>query len=204
MTDHACRTTCICGHSPAALGATSVQYRFVNAPTERFDVAGQNGNGLVMDASMRQQDITLDEWVNDLRLVNRFEVGGHTHNVALGLYYAKVEETFFQIGASALVDVQDNARLLDIVALNAAGQVVANLTEGGISRYGLQFNNAEGESNTLALYASDEWSLNDKLRVDLGFRWERIEMSGRNERSASINLGQSPTPAACGACAGRT
>ena len=180
---------------PAALGATSVEYRFVNALNERFDVLNQNGNGLVMDASMREQDITLDEWINDLRLLNRFEIGGQTHNVALGLYYAKVEETFFQIGASALVDVQDNARLLDIVALNAAGQVVANMTEGGISRYGLQFNNAEGESKTIAFYASDEWQMNDKLRVDLGFRWERIEMSGRNERSAGVNLGQSPTPA---------
>ena len=178
---------------PAALGATSVEYRFVNAPGERFDVANQNGNGLVMDASMREQDITLDEWINDFRLLNSFEVGGQTHNLALGLYYAKVQETFFQIGASALVDVQDNARLLDMVALNASGQVVANITEGGISRYGLQFNNAEGESDTIALYAADEWSINDQLRVDLGFRWERIEMSGRNERSATVNLNQSPS-----------
>lgn len=180
---------------PSALGATSVQYRFVNAPGQVFDVENENGNGLVMDAAMREQDIALDEWINDLRLLKRFEVGGQTHDLALGLYYAKVDETFFQIGATALVDVRDNARLLDMVALNGAGQVVANLTEGGISRYGLQFNNADGGSDTIALYASDEWRLNDQLRVDLGFRWERIEMSGRNERSATINLNQSPTPA---------
>jgi outer membrane receptor protein involved in Fe transport len=176
---------------PSALGATAVQLRFANAPGETFDVAGQNGTGLIMDASMRQQDIALDEWINDFRLLNRFEFGGQSHDIALGLYYAKVEESFFQIGASALVDVQDQARLLNLVALNAAGQVVANITENGISRYGLQFNNAEGESNSIALYASDEWRLNDKLRIDLGFRWERIEMSGRNERSATVNLGQS-------------
>lgn len=180
---------------PPALGATSVQYRYVNAPNEVFNVANQNGNGLVMDASMRQQDIALDEWINDLRLQNRFEVGGQVHDVALGFYYAKAEERFFQIGATALVDVQDQARLLNLVALNAAGNVVANLTENGISRYGLQFNNAEGEATTMAFYASDEWRLNDKLRVDLGFRWEQIEMTGRNERSATVNLGQSPTPA---------
>lgn len=178
---------------PAALGATAVQLRFVNAPGEVFNVAGQNGTGLIMDASMREQDIALDEWINDFRLLNRFEFGGQSHDVALGVYYANVQESFFQIGASALVDVQDQARLLDLVALNVAGQVVANITENGISRYGLQFNNAEGESKSLALYASDEWRLNDKLRIDLGFRWERIEMSGRNERSATINLGQSPS-----------
>lgn len=191
----ASRLTQVFASLPAALGATSVQYRYVNAPSEVFNVANANGNGLVMDASMREQDIALDEWINDLRLQNRFEVGGQTHDVALGFYYAKAKESFFQIGATALVDVQDQARLLNIVALNAAGNVVANLTENGISRYGLQFNNADGEAETMAFYASDEWRLNDKLRVDLGFRWEQIDMSGRNERSATINLNQSPTPA---------
>ncbi|WP_309643618.1 TonB-dependent receptor domain-containing protein [Phenylobacterium sp.] len=168
-----------------------MQIRFVNAPSQVFNVAAENGTGLIMDASMREQDITLDELINDFRLVKTFEVGDQRHDVAVGLYYAKVEETFFQTGASALVDVRDNARLLNLVGLNAAGAVVANITENGISRYGLQFNNAEGESNTVALYAADEWSLNDKLRIDLGARWERIELSGRNERSSTINLGQS-------------
>ena len=178
---------------PAALGAASAQIRFVNAPGEVFNVANQNGTGLVMDASMREQDITLDEWINDLRLLRTFEVGGQSHDVALGFYVAKVDETFFQTGASALVDVQDQARLLDLVALNAAGAVVASFTENGISRYGLQFNNAEGSSETYAFYGSDAWSLTDKLRVDLGLRWEKIDLSGRNERSATVNLGQSPT-----------
>nr|QQZ51628.1 TonB-dependent receptor [Phenylobacterium glaciei] len=165
----------------------------MNAPGEVFNVAAQNGTGLVMDASMREQDIKLDEWINDLRLLRTFEVGSQSHDVALGFYVAKVDESFFQTGASALVDVQDQARLLDLVALNASGAVVANFTENGISRYGLQFNNAEGSSETYAFYGSDAWSLTDKLRVDLGVRWEKIDLSGRNERSATINLGQSAT-----------
>ncbi len=177
---------------PAALGAVSGRLTYVNGG-QPFDIANQNGTGLVQDAFLRQQDIKLDEWINDLRLLRRFDLGGQSHDVALGVYFAKDDETFVQNGAAVLTDIRGNARLLNLEALNAAGQVVATMTENGFSRYGSQFNNASGNSKSWAVYGSDEWRLTDKLRVDLGARWEKIEMSGRNERSAAINLNQSPT-----------
>lgn len=173
----------------ASLGVVSGRLTYVNGG-EAFDVAGQNGTGLVMDAFLRTQDIKLDEVINDLRVTRTFDVGGQTHDVALGVYYARAEESFLQQGAAVLVDVRENARLLNLVGLNAGGQVVANFTDNGFSRYGSQFDNAEGESTTWAVYAADEWSLTDRLRVDFGARWERIELSGRNERRATIDLGQ--------------
>jgi outer membrane receptor protein involved in Fe transport len=173
----------------AAAGVVSGRLTYVNGG-QAFDIPNQNGTGLVMDAFLRTQDITLDETINDLRLLRRLDVGGQSHDVAFGLYYARAEETFFQQGSAVLVDVRENARLLNSQGLNAAGQVVANFTENGFSRYGSQFNNAEGESETWAIYAADEWRITEQLRVDLGARWERIKLSGRNERSATINLGQ--------------
>ncbi len=179
---------------PAALGPVTGRLVYANG-LQPFDTAGQNGNGLVMDAFVRQQDIKLSEWINDTRLQRRFDFGGQSHDVAIGFYYADVEERFRQQGAAVLIDVQDQARLLSLTAVNAAGQTVATFTENGFSRYGTQFNNAEGKSKTVALYASDEWRLGSKLRIDLGFRWERIEFTGRNERSATVNLNQSATAA---------
>lgn len=176
----------------ASLGVTAGRLTYVNGG-QAFDVANQNGTGLVMDAFLRVQDITLDETINDLRLSRRFEMAGQSHDVTLGVYYAGAEETFLQQGAAVLVDVREQARLLNLQGVNAAGVVVANFTENGFSRYGSQFNNAEGESDTWALYAADEWRIGDKLRIDFGARWERIKLSGRNERSATINLGQSTT-----------
>jgi outer membrane receptor protein involved in Fe transport len=173
----------------AALGVTAGRLTYVNGG-QAFDVANQNGQGLVMDAALRTQDITLDEVINDLRFTRRFEMGSQSHDVAFGLYYANAEETFFQAGSSVLIDIQDNARLLNLQGVNAAGTVVANFTENGFSRYGTQFNNAEGQSDTWALYAADEWHITDKLRVDFGARWEHIKLSGRNEGSSTINLNQ--------------
>lgn len=172
----------------AALGVTSARLTYVNgggafSPT-------QNGNGLVMDAFIRQQDITLREYIDDFRVQRKLDLGGQTHDLAFGLYYAKAEETFKQQGSAVLIDIQDNARLLNLTGFNAAGQPVANFTENGFSRYGTQFNNAEGDSRSWALYAADEWQVTEKLRIDLGARWEKIKLSGANERSATINLGQ--------------
>ena len=174
-------------------GATDVQLRYATSG-ERFDVANQNGNGLVIDGSLRWVDVPLEEFINDFRLLHEFDAGGQ-HDVALGFYFADVSESFRRYSATALLDVQDNARRLDLVAVNAAGQVIGSATENGISRYGAEFANADGGSTTIAAYASDEWQLTDQLRIDLGARWEKIDFEGRNERSRTINLGQSRTPA---------
>jgi outer membrane receptor protein involved in Fe transport len=172
----------------ASLGVVSGRLTYASDGTP-FALGSQNGNGLVMDAFLRQQDITLEEWINDLRFQRKFDLAG-SHDLAFGFYYAHVEETFKQQGAAVLLDVQDNARRLNLQGLNAAGQVVANFTENGFSRYGSQFNNAEGTSKSYAIYAADEWQVTEKLRIDLGARWEKIKLSGRNERSAAINLNQ--------------
>ncbi|HEX7943412.1 MAG TPA: TonB-dependent receptor [Phenylobacterium sp.] len=177
--------------SAASLGVVSGRLVYVNGG-QAFGPTS-NGNGLVMDAFIRQQDITLKEWIDDFRVQRKFDIGGQSHDLAFGFYFAKADETFRQQGSAVLIDIQDNARLLDLQGLNAAGQVVTNFTENGFSRYGTQFNNASGTSKSYAFYAADEWQVTDKLRIDLGGRWEKIDLSGANERSATINLGQSPT-----------
>jgi len=179
----------------AVPGAVDVQYRYVNAPDEPFDVSAQNGNGLIVDGALREVSIPLDEWINDFRIARRFEFGGQSHDLAFGVYLAQVDETFSRYSANALLDVRDNARLLDIVAVDAAGNVVGTLTDNGISRYGSEYANGTGESFTSALYASDEWKIGEHFRLDVGARYEQVDVEGRVERFAGGNLGVSPTPA---------
>ena len=181
----------------ATPGAVDVQLRYATSPTQVFDTAGagQNGNGLVLDGSLRYVSVPLDELINDARLLHKFEIGGQTHDVAVGVYTAHVEEAFNRYSANTLLDVRENARRLDLVAVDASGRILSSLTENGVSRYGAEFANGDGKSNTTALYLTDEWQVTPALRIDAGVRWERIEFEGRSERTATINLGQSPTPA---------
>lgn len=181
----------------ATPGATDVQLRYTTNPSEVFNTAGagQNGNGLVLDGSLRYVSVPLDELISDTRLLHKFEIGGQTHDVAVGFYRAHVEEAFNRYSANALLDVRDNARRLDLVAVDATGKILSSLTENGVSRYGAEFANGDGKSNTTAVYLTDEWQVTPSLRIDGGVRWERIAFEGRSERTATINLGLSPTPA---------
>ena len=171
-------------------GATDVQLRYATLPDQVFDLAHQNGNGLVTEGSLRQVRVPLEELLDDLRLMRAFEIGGQQHDVALGVYVAKVDEEFERYSANALIDIHNRARLLNIVAVDAAGQPLTTLTENGITRYGSEFANGEGESQTQAFYFSDEWRLNDQWRIDLGGRYEKVAVEGNVERFAGRNLGR--------------
>ena len=105
------------------------------------------------------------ELLNDVRIARRFEAAG-THDFAVGVYYAHIDETFRRYSASTVQDVSNNSRLLNLVALNAAGQVVGSLTENGVARYGSEFANGYGSQSTFAVYASDEWQITPALRID--------------------------------------
>jgi outer membrane receptor protein involved in Fe transport len=172
-------------------GATSVQLRYVDNG-QAFDVTGQNGNGDVFINQARPVTVDESELLNDLRLAHSFEAAG-THDVAVGVYYAYIDETFRRYSASTVQDVSGNSRLLDLVALNAGGAVVGALTENGVARYGSEFANGYGSQRTVALYASDEWQPIDGLRIDGGARWEKVSASGAQENSRSVNLGNAAT-----------
>lgn len=172
-------------------GAASVQLRYVDDGTA-FDVTDQNGNGDVFINAARPVTIEESELLNDLRLARRFEAAG-THDLAVGVYYAYIDETFRRYSASTVQDVSGNSRLLNLVALNAAGQVVGALTENGVARYGSEFANGYGSQNTFAMYASDEWQITPQLRIDGGLRWEQVTTRGAQEGSRTVNLGNAAT-----------
>ena len=169
-------------------GATDAQFRYVTSP-DIFNPVDQNGTGLLQEGAVRSIAVALDEVINDFQLLRKFEFGEQTHDIALGLYVASVEEVFRRYSATIFTDVRHHARLLDLVAVDAAGNPMGTVTEGGVLRHGSEYANGSGESFTTAVYFSDEWQVTPNLRIDLGARWENIKPESRVERSASVNLG---------------
>lgn len=178
---------------PLVPGATDVVLRYADNG-QAFDPAGANGNGLVADATLSTVEIPLDEVINDFRLNSRFDLGG-SHDVALGVYYAGFDVGFRRFGSTALLEVNENARLLDAIVVNGAGQSLLNVTRGGFTRDGSQFNNASNTSDVVAFYVSDEWTISDQLRLDAGARWEKLSFNGRVEGTRTVNLGDASTRA---------
>lgn len=172
-------------------GASALQLRYANSGAV-YDTANQNGNGLVVVAGLRGITMPVKEFVNDTRLMRQFDFGG-THDVTMGYYYARFDQHFNRYSSTALTDVRNNALLLDLVAVDAAGNPISKLTDNGIYRYGYEWENAGGRSTTNALYLSDEWQATDKLRIDGGVRWEQVNTKGQTEQKQQVNQGTLPT-----------
>lgn len=177
----------LAGSLPAG---SDLEIRYANHPDLAFDTANNAGNGLVLNGNLLSVQVPLDEVINDFRLTRAFEVGAQTHDIALGVYYADYDYEFVRYMATAMFEVRDQARLLDMVAVNN-GNDVLNVTESGILRYGSLYDNVEGEGETIALYASDEWQVTDALRVDAGLRYEMIDLGGSVEGKTVVDLQQS-------------
>ncbi|WP_226668498.1 TonB-dependent receptor [Microbulbifer aggregans] len=169
--------------------ASALEIRFANDSSQTFDLANNARNGLVLNGNLLSVDVPLDEMINDLRFTRTFEIGTQQHDVAFGLYYADFEYDFIRYMATGMFEAAEQARLLDVVA-NVGGQEVA-ITENGILRYGSLYNNVHGTGETTALYASDEWQVNDQLRIDGGLRYEMIALGGSVEGTQVVDLQQS-------------
>lgn len=170
-------------------GASSLQLRYTDSPTTPFNTP----NGLVVVGGLRSVSSPVSELMNDARLSRQFEMGSQTHDATLGFYIADVRQDFSRYSSSALLNVQDNSRLLDLVALNADGTVAGYLTNGGIYRYGYEWANANGQSTTTAFYLADEWQVTQALRIDAGLRWEQTHLTASTEEQMTVNQGTSPT-----------
>ena len=167
--------------------ATSLQMRY--ATTGDVLPANANGNGLVISGNLLSVEVPLDEFTNDLRFVRSFNVGGQVHDVAVGVYVSDFSYDYDRFMATANLELREQARRLDVVALDAGGAVVGRVTENGILRYGSLFDNASVEARVQAFYISDEWQVTPQLRIDLGLRHETIDMSGAVEGKQTVDLG---------------
>lgn len=175
-------------------GATQLQLQlqYADAPHQVFDTASQNGNGLVIIGGLRGVTMPLDEITSNTRLLRKFDIGDQSHDVTLGYYYARFNQDFDRYSSSALLDATDNAQLLDLIASDANGNPVGSVTDHGIYQYGYEWEHAHGTSTTHAVYLSDEWQFTDKLRIDGGARWEKVNTRGWTEQKQTVDLG---TPA---------
>jgi len=174
-----------------APGATALQFRYVTSPNQVFDTANQNGNGLVIVGGLRGLTLPVKEFMSDTRISRQFQMGG-THDLTFGYYFANIDEDFSRYSSTALLDVQDNARLLNLVAVDGAGNVLKTFTDNGIYKYGYEWEDARGSQTTHALYLADEWQITPNLRIDGGVRWETMRARGTVGLKKTVSLG---TPA---------
>jgi outer membrane receptor protein involved in Fe transport len=172
-----------------APGATQLGFQYATTPGTLFNNASQNGNGMVIQGGLRGITMPQAEVDNDLHLSHVFYTGSSRHDVNFGFYYAHFNQNFSRFSSKVYLDVQNNSRLLNIVGLDGGGNVVHTFSTNGVSQFGYEWADANGEQTTDALYVSDEWQITHAFRLDGGLRYEYTETDGVVEQSQNVNLG---------------
>ncbi|WP_165799701.1 TonB-dependent receptor [Sphingomonas oleivorans] len=169
-----------------------LEYRYTNHPDIGFDIANQNNNGLVNGAGWWFANIEVDDNIIEEFSLTK-QIGNH--DITAGLYYSHYGLKSFISFNDILTDVRDRPRLLDVVGLDAAGNVVGRLTDNGFLRYGGFTVSTSDKVETKAFFINDNWQINDRLRVDFGLRMQGVDIDSNTADLdfAGVNLGDPTT-----------
>jgi outer membrane receptor protein involved in Fe transport len=83
------------------------------------------------------------------------------------------------------MDVTNNAHLVDVAAVNAAGKTVGHLTDNGVLAYDEGFANGTVNIKSNSVYFNDQYHPFDPLRVDAGVRFEHVKYQSFSENVVS-------------------
>lgn len=181
-------------------GVSDVALVYANFPDSNFDLNNANGNGLVIPGYHFTLASNRNEFINDFSVNRLFEFGGQTHDFTAGIYYANVNFHQDFIGHKVLLEVAEEARLLDVVALGSSGSVATDadgnelsVTQNGVLQYSPFSGFGDSETQTIAAYVADEWQVTDDLRIDGGIRYEHYEMQSTAPLRSNSDLGDQTT-----------
>ena len=157
-----------------------------------FDPASTGG--LVVTGGWWSVDNHISNFINDLRLSRSISGVLGSHQLSAGVYFSDYTLQQRRLFNTMLLQMRNEPRALDVLALDAAGHVVGSVTENGFLSY---VDNADlgGRVNgrLWALYATDDWKLDDRLTLDAGVRHQQTHQDGYAIVRTTANLGNPQT-----------
>ncbi len=132
-----------------------------------------NGNGLAQILNSLREPIERRQFISDTRLT--WETG--QNSLSVGAMFIDLDHNRALSSSLFLSEVtSDSPQVLDIVAVDpVSGEVQAFLSDGGVVKHGQWRGDDDVQVNSMSLYVNDEFQFNDRLRVDVGLRWEDVE-----------------------------
>lgn len=180
----------------SGFGATVTRVGFLDVTSgAAFDPA--TTGGLVLESGLWQTRTNLRTIANDFRVTKQFDtglLGGAlgTHSLSFGVYYNHFDFDQDRLQNTILTDVKNRPDLLNVVAYNAAGQVVGSVTENGFVRYGNGVTRGRAKGFYLSPYLADSVKFG-KFGLDAGLRYTYYDATGGVYASATRNLGNAAT-----------
>jgi len=184
------------GNNPLTMGA----YNAAAINTHRNAVAGQtattatatyldgtpvDANQQVVQAGLWAVEKKLESFTNELRVSKEWM---KDNTVTIGGYFANYSsDDVWYLGSSHLMTAVPNARLINVKLNN--GVIVSNNGKDGNVFYAPV---ASYDGSNTAFFISNDWKVNDTIRVDAGVRRERQKIDGTISNLTSADTDNNP------------
>jgi outer membrane receptor protein involved in Fe transport len=157
---------------------------FMGEPFEYLS-SGNLPNDAIMGTAAWYKFIDADEWMHDISFSKKLD----NHNLSFGSALGISNSSLFTQGSFGYATYEPSPRMLQVTLENPGQPVVALSDEHGLSNYGgLFFINADIKVRQAAFFINDHWTLNNKLTLDAGLRYEIINHEGEKDRYAPTQL----------------
>ena len=138
---------------------------------------------------LNHQTLSTKDFGSDFGLKWNASGNGFENSLTLGGMYYNVRRRNNQSAVTSVInDVTNNSHIYDLVALDAGGNVVGQLTNNGMLSYGDWGQGIFNDKVTSAsAYFNDELVINDKLHIDFGARYEHQHVGVNIGNTAAVN-----------------
>jgi outer membrane receptor protein involved in Fe transport len=122
--------------------------------------------------------VDASSFVSDIKLSRYFDFNEQTHELTFGIYTSHYTYDVQSVFAQALSDVSEDARLIDLYAVDENdNQVGPSITDSGVLQPAIFGLGADATMRTNAIYVLDHISLlDDDLQIDIGGRYQELEV----------------------------
>jgi len=151
-----------------------------------YDVPGQGEIGTFLIRAYGPS--TINDFANDLQLSQTIEAGRATHDLTLGGYLGHSRGDLEILGDLFVVDLTPSGpRIISPTAPNV-GPLFPN---GPLQKQAI-FRFAQENVTNWAIYGGDTAELTDKLRIDVGLRWDQSHMDLSENKKVTYNNPNDP------------
>jgi outer membrane receptor protein involved in Fe transport len=157
---------------------------FYTNHTDGFGNPGpfNTANGLVAPGGEWHVEKPLTAFQNQLEL----RKGLGAHNLSFGVYFANYTQGNRWFFTDILTDVRDNPRFLDLVVYD--GPDTIEVTKNGFRNFLSNYANGSGTTTIFSGVGGAELRLSERLRADLGLRYEWNDFVQTSENTATQDL----------------
>ncbi len=127
-----------------------------------------------------------------------FEIGSTQHTATGGLYFANAEADDFNVIYGALVEFNNQPRLVNLSVNDVAGSISGTrgtrvvVSENGITAPGSGYTNRQIDSVRKAFYLADQID-SERWALDIGLRYEEIDLTRTDEGNQLVTVRTTPT-----------